>query len=179
VKRCQWSAPVGILFQTIKSILFYFPSLVKSENRGSYLSRFLKECVRPYGSEARRNCERTIKNCPVSEHLKHTVSKISCKLNHLQKSGLLASKLLFYPSKLVCLRDAYGKRRILYRARDNFPRLILGYIFDGKTVEIYKNRETYIVVNMKTEKFLTCIGYEHAHYVFEECVRKLEPQGNA
>jgi len=61
----------------------------------------------------------------------------------------------------------------------NLPRLILGYIFDGKTVEIYKNRETYIVVNMKTEKFLTCIGYEHAHHVFEECVRKLEPEGSA
>jgi len=61
----------------------------------------------------------------------------------------------------------------------NFPRLILGYVLDGKTVEIYKNRETYIVVNMKTEKFLTCVSYEHAHHVFEECVRTLAPEGNA
>jgi hypothetical protein len=61
----------------------------------------------------------------------------------------------------------------------NFPRLILGYVLDGKTVEIYKNRETYIVVNMKTEKYLTCVGYEHAHHVFKECVRTLAPEGRA
>jgi hypothetical protein len=61
----------------------------------------------------------------------------------------------------------------------NFPRLILGYILDGNRVEIYKNHETYIVVNMKTEKYLTCIGYEHAHDVFKECVRMLAPEGRA
>lgn len=61
----------------------------------------------------------------------------------------------------------------------NFPRLILGYRLDGKTVEIYKNRETYIVVNMKTEKYLTCIGYEHAQHVFKKCVRTLAPEGRA
>jgi hypothetical protein len=61
----------------------------------------------------------------------------------------------------------------------NFPRLILGYMLDGKRVEIYKTRETYIVVNTNTEKYLTCIGYEHAHYVFRECVRALAPEGSA
>ena len=61
----------------------------------------------------------------------------------------------------------------------NFPRLILGYILNGKRVEIYKNQETYIVVNTKAEKYLTCIGYEHAHYVFKECVRALAPEGSA
>lgn len=61
----------------------------------------------------------------------------------------------------------------------NFPRLILGYMLDGKKVEIYKSRETYIVVNTKTEKYLTCIGYEHAHYIFKECVRVLAPEGRA
>ncbi len=59
----------------------------------------------------------------------------------------------------------------------NFPRLVLGYVLDGKTVEIYKNRGTYIVVNMKTEKYLTCVSYEHAQHVFEECVRTLAPAG--
>jgi hypothetical protein len=61
----------------------------------------------------------------------------------------------------------------------NFPRLILGYLCDGKRVEIYKNQETYFVVNTKTEKYLTCIGYEHAQYVFEECVRKLAAEARA
>jgi hypothetical protein len=61
----------------------------------------------------------------------------------------------------------------------NCPRLILGYMLDGKKVEIYKSRETYIVVNTKTEKYLTCIGYEHAHYIFKECVRVLAPEGRA
>ena len=61
----------------------------------------------------------------------------------------------------------------------NGPRLILGYKLDGKKVEIYKSLETYIVVNTKTEKYLTCIGYEHAHYVFEECVRTLAPEAEA
>jgi hypothetical protein len=61
----------------------------------------------------------------------------------------------------------------------NYPRLILGYKLDGKKVEIYKSLETYIVVNTKTEKYLTCLGYEHAHYVFNECVRTLTPEGKA
>lgn len=61
----------------------------------------------------------------------------------------------------------------------NHPRLILGYIFDGKKVEIYKSLGTYIVVNTKTEKYLTCLGYEHAHHVFNECVRMLTPEGRA
>ena len=61
----------------------------------------------------------------------------------------------------------------------NCPRLILGYILDGKKIEIYKSHETYIVVNTKTEKYLTCIGYEHAHYIFKECVRALAPEGRA
>jgi hypothetical protein len=61
----------------------------------------------------------------------------------------------------------------------NFPRLILGYILHGKRVEIYKSKETYIVVNTQTEKYLTCIGYEHAHDVFKECVRVLAPEGRA
>jgi hypothetical protein len=61
----------------------------------------------------------------------------------------------------------------------NCPRLIVGYILDGKRVEIYKNQEAYIVVNMKTEKYLTCVGYEHAQHVFKECVRTLTPEGRA
>lgn len=61
----------------------------------------------------------------------------------------------------------------------NGPMLIVGYILDGKRVEIYKNRDTYIVVNMKTEKYLTCISYEHAQHVFKECVRTLTSEGNA
>jgi hypothetical protein len=61
----------------------------------------------------------------------------------------------------------------------NRPILILGYILDGKKVEMYKSLGTYIVVNTKTEKYLNCLGYEHAHYVFNECVRMLAPQGKA
>lgn len=61
----------------------------------------------------------------------------------------------------------------------NCPSLILGYILDGKRVEIYKSQETYIVVNTKTEKYLTCIGFEHARYVFKKCVRTLVPEGRA
>ena len=68
----------------------------------------------------------------------------------------------------------------LVNAEDpNAPKLILGYKLDGKRVEIYRNRESYIVVNTKTEKFLTCLGWKHAHYVFEECVRTLIPEGRA
>ncbi len=61
----------------------------------------------------------------------------------------------------------------------NIPRLILGYKVDGKKVEIYKSLEAYIVVNTKTEKYLTCLGYEHAHHVFKECVRMLTPEAKA
>lgn len=61
----------------------------------------------------------------------------------------------------------------------NCPKLIVGYVCGGKRVEIYKNQETYIVINTKTEKVLTCIGYEHAHDVFKECVKTLEPAGRA
>ena len=61
----------------------------------------------------------------------------------------------------------------------NCPTLIVGYIFNGKRVEIYKNQETYIVVNMKTEKYLTCISYEQAQHFFKECVRALSPEGRA
>jgi len=61
----------------------------------------------------------------------------------------------------------------------NLPILILGYMLDGKRVEIYKNQETYFVVNTKTAKYLMCIGFEHAHYVFKECVRALAPEGGA
>jgi hypothetical protein len=59
----------------------------------------------------------------------------------------------------------------------NCPRLVLGYKLAGKRVEIYKNQESYIVVNTKTEKFLTCLNWKHAHFVFEECVRTLSPIG--
>lgn len=61
----------------------------------------------------------------------------------------------------------------------NYPRLILGYKLEGIKVEIYKNGEAYIVVNTKTEKFLMCLGWKHAHYVFEECVRTLALAGQA
>jgi len=69
----------------------------------------------------------------------------------------------------------------------DFIRLTLGhyctrvciYVLDGKRIEIYKSQETYIGVNTKTEKYLTCRGLEHAHYVFKECVRTLEPEGRA
>ena len=61
----------------------------------------------------------------------------------------------------------------------NCPRLILGYKLDGKKVEIYKSLETYIVVNTKTEKYLNCLSYEQAHYVFKECVRTLTPEAKA
>ena len=61
----------------------------------------------------------------------------------------------------------------------NSPRLIMGYMVDGQRVEIYKRQETYIVVNTKTEKYLTCLGFEHARYVFKECVRTLAPEGRA
>ncbi len=59
------------------------------------------------------------------------------------------------------------------------PRLIIGYVFDGQRAEIYKRQETYFVVNTKTEKYLTCLGYEHARHVFKECVRMLTPDGRA
>ena len=61
----------------------------------------------------------------------------------------------------------------------NYPRLILGYKLDGIRVEIFKSQETYIVANTKTEKYLMCLGLEHAHYVFQECVRTLTPEGKA
>ncbi len=61
----------------------------------------------------------------------------------------------------------------------NSPRLIMGYTLDGQRVEIYKRQETYIVVNTKTEKYLTCLGFEHARYVFKECVKTLAPEGRA
>lgn len=61
----------------------------------------------------------------------------------------------------------------------NYPRLVLGFKLDGEKVEIYKNREAYIVVNTKTDKYLMCLGWKHAHYVFEECVRTLAPAGRA
>jgi hypothetical protein len=61
----------------------------------------------------------------------------------------------------------------------NCPRLIMGYVLDGQRVEIYKRQETYIVVNTKTEKYLTCLGFEHARYVFKECVRTLAADGRA
>jgi hypothetical protein len=61
----------------------------------------------------------------------------------------------------------------------NSPILILGYILDGKRVEIYKNQETYFVVNTKTAKYLMCMGFEHAHHVFKECVRTLVPEAGA
>ena len=61
----------------------------------------------------------------------------------------------------------------------NSPRLIMGYMLDGQRVEIYKRQEAYIVVNTKTEKYLTCLGFEHARYVFKECVRTLAPDGRA
>jgi len=61
----------------------------------------------------------------------------------------------------------------------NCPRLILGYILGGQRVEIYKSREAYIVVNTKTEKYLTCLGFEHARYIFKECVRTLAPEAEA
>ena len=64
-------------------------------------------------------------------------------------------------------------------ADPNSPRLLLGFKFDGEKVEIYKNREAYIVVNTKTDKYLMCLGWKHAHYVFEECVRTLTPVGRA
>jgi hypothetical protein len=61
----------------------------------------------------------------------------------------------------------------------SYPRLVLGFKLAGEKVEIYKNQEAYIVVNTKTEKYLTCLGWKHAHYVFEECVRALTPIGRA
>ena len=61
----------------------------------------------------------------------------------------------------------------------NSPRLIMGYMLDGHRVEIYKRQEAYIVVNTKTEKYLTCLGFEHARYVFKECVRTLASDGRA
>jgi hypothetical protein len=59
------------------------------------------------------------------------------------------------------------------------PILVLGYMLDGKRVEIYKSQGTYIVFNAKTKKYLTCLSLEHAHYVFKECVRMLVLDGTA
>ena len=64
-------------------------------------------------------------------------------------------------------------------ADPNSPKLVLGFKLDGEKVEIYKNREAYIVVNTKTEKYLMCLGWKHAHFVFEECVRALAPEARA
>jgi hypothetical protein len=61
----------------------------------------------------------------------------------------------------------------------NTPRLILGYVLDGQRVEIYKSLDTYTVFNTKTEKYLTCLGLEHARYVFMECVRTLATEAEA
>jgi hypothetical protein len=61
----------------------------------------------------------------------------------------------------------------------NCPRLVLGYMLNGQRVEIYKNQETYTVFNTKTEKYLTCLGIEHARYVFRECVRTLAHSADA
>ncbi len=59
------------------------------------------------------------------------------------------------------------------------PKLVLGYMFDGARVEIYKTQETFIVINTKTEKYLMCLSIEHAHYIFKECVRMLAPEVTA
>jgi hypothetical protein len=59
------------------------------------------------------------------------------------------------------------------------PRLILGFVLDGMRVEIYKSQGTYSVFNMKTEKHLICLGAEHAHYIFEQCVRTLATEASA
>jgi len=59
------------------------------------------------------------------------------------------------------------------------PRLVLGYKLAGKRIEIYKSLESFIVVNTRTEKFLTCLNWKHAQFVFEECVRTLSPEGRA
>jgi hypothetical protein len=64
-------------------------------------------------------------------------------------------------------------------ADPNSPRLVLGFKVDGEKVEIYRNREAYIVVNTKTDKYLMCLGWKHAHFVFEECVRAMVPVGRA
>jgi hypothetical protein len=61
----------------------------------------------------------------------------------------------------------------------NYPRLILGYVLNGQRVEIYKSQETYTVFNTKTEKYLTCLGFEHARFVFKECVRMLAHSAEA
>jgi hypothetical protein len=61
----------------------------------------------------------------------------------------------------------------------NCPRLILGYSFRGQRVEIYKSKETCFVVNTKTKKYLTCLGPEHARYVFRECVITMAPEAEA
>jgi hypothetical protein len=60
-----------------------------------------------------------------------------------------------------------------------YPTLIMGYRFEGKRVEIYKAQGTYIVVNTKTAKYLTCLGLEHAHYIFYECIKTLTSEGSA
>ncbi len=68
---------------------------------------------------------------------------------------------------------------VSHGADPNHPRLVLGYRFRGEKVEIYKDREAYIVVNTKTDKYLMCLGWKHAHYVFEECVKALSPVARA
>jgi hypothetical protein len=60
-----------------------------------------------------------------------------------------------------------------------YPTLIMGYRFDGTRVEIYRAQGTYIVVNTKTAKYLTCLGLEHAHYIFNECIKTLTTEGSA
>jgi len=100
--------------------------------------------------------------------------------------------MLFIGIKVACLNSVRLPRReganmgygeyyvgVGKNADPNCPRLVLGYKLDGDKVEIYKNREAYIVVNTKTDKYLTCVGWKHAHYVFEECVRTLAPVGLA
>jgi|GEM_PF-727486 len=85
----------------------------------------------------------------------------------------------------VTLQDGYEMSEGEYylgiskTADPNCPRLVLGFKLDGEKVEIYRNREAYIVVNTKTDKYLMCLGWKHAHYVFEECVRALAPAGRA
>jgi len=126
-----------------------------------------------------------IKNCLILGDLRSRISKLLNYYEHLLWWRIIGIKVACFNPLRLLQREGMNMGDGEYyvgvgkTADPNYPRLILGYRLQGEKVEIYKNREAYIVVNTKTEKYLTCLGWKHAHYVFEECVRTLAPVGLA
>lgn len=53
---------------------------------------------------------------------------------------------------------------------------VMGFeIYDGASIRMYKlTSGEHIVCNFLTEKAIVCLGLEHAHWVFENCINSLK-----